>query len=341
MASRYNLRSRDTVEAEPEIQEKEPKKRRKLVVEEEEEDVSTSSPEESSSSSSRHRHRQAKENGRKNPRYVLIDPEYENRERADRSNEEDVDDGNEETTSLDGFIIPDIKPKSRLRKWVNPDIMSTNDEEAEDESYELGSVEPDVEMEPGEVEEEGEAEAEEGEGEAEGEEEVEGEEEGGGGEEEEESYFTLETNPLVDFLTAKLIKKLGPDSQIPPAFLRQAVQNAIQRAEEDLVDDYCGAVPKDEKWKVGLDEETISRLEPILKKIRETQRVTAPTIVDILEAPILMTQKAEALAFYDMIQNMEPYTPKRHYAEKELLRMIGKFDNAWTTDIPENDLEKL
>ena len=151
----------------------------------------------------------------------------------------------------------------------------------------------------------------------------------------------METNPLVDFLTAKLIKKLGPDSQIPPAFLRQAVQNAIQRAEEDLVDDYCGAVPKDEKWKVGLDEETISRLEPMLKKIREIQKVTAPTMVDILEAPILMTQKADALAFYDMIQNMEPYTPKRHYAEKELLRMIGKFDNAWTMDIPENDLEKV
>ena len=161
MASRYNLRSRDTVEAEPEIQEKEPKKRRKSVIEEEDgHDVSTSSPEESSSSSSRHR--QAKENGQKKPRYVLIDPKYENQERADRSDEGE-DDGSEETTSLDGFIVSDIKPKSRLRKWVNPDITSTHDEEAEDESYELGSVATDVEMEPGEVEEEGEEGEEEGE----------------------------------------------------------------------------------------------------------------------------------------------------------------------------------
>ena len=344
MSSRYNLRSRDANEDTPVSAEKKKKRSLEEEVVDDEEEISASKEDSSSVQSARPR--RAKEQGQKRPRYVLVDSDQENQ---DRSEEDD----SEATASLEGFIVPDKSHSTRrIKSYHSNTAEKAQDEESEDDSYEHPTDEANEQTNDEEVEDSdplstfltneiveklgntvdpsllGEAvqcaiqRAV-----------VKGKEL----QEEKDEYFAHDTNPLADFLTAKLTKKLGND--IPPEQLRQAVQNAIRRAEADLVDEYCGAVPKDEKWKVGLDDATIERLEPILMRIRQSHKITVPTIADILDAPILMSQKAEAIALYDMIQNMEPYTPKRYYTEKKLLRLIGRFENEWTIDVPEAEQE--
>jgi ATP-dependent Lon protease len=123
--------------------------------------------------------------------------------------------------------------------------------------------------------------------------------------EKEISYFDLDPKPLIDIVTKRL-KNHFPD--LEEKDLNTAVKKALKKADQELIEDYCGVIPKDSFWKKDLNKEEIETLEPDLKKIRENISLNIPTIPKILKTDLSWTEKEKAIQLYDILQNTEPFT---------------------------------
>lgn len=136
--------------------------------------------------------------------------------------------------------------------------------------------------------------------------------------ESEEEYFDLNRSPLVKLVTQRL-RKTFPD--ISEEELKTAVKVALEKA-GDLADEYCGAVPKDVSWKIGLEDDVVGSLEPELKQLRQNIQDTTPTIPKILQSGMLIAEKERALQLYDALQNLEPHTIEYMQLRMQLGDMI-------------------
>jgi ATP-dependent Lon protease len=122
--------------------------------------------------------------------------------------------------------------------------------------------------------------------------------------EDEDQYFDLDRDPLIRMVTKRLREKFPDISELE---LKEAVENAIKKADE-LTGEYCGAIPKDVSWKIGLEDDEVEVLEPELKQLREKMQENTPTISKILKSGMPTLEKQRALRLYDALQNVEPYT---------------------------------
>jgi hypothetical protein len=64
--------------------------------------------------------------------------------------------------------------------------------------------------------------------------------------------------------------------------LEEYIGDAFKSIDEKLIYDYVSAKPKDEKWKIGLSNESIKLLEPKLKEVRKNMNDKEPTIDRLL-----------------------------------------------------------
>jgi ATP-dependent Lon protease len=97
----------------------------------------------------------------------------------------------------------------------------------------------------------------------------------------------------------------------------------VSSANENIISEYCQAEPADKKWKIGLDEQTIQKLEPILMNLREKIKRTQPTMVKILNANITKKDKRKALRLYDIWMNIEPYTEEWMTMESQINTVLS------------------
>lgn len=134
-----------------------------------------------------------------------------------------------------------------------------------------------------------------------------------------ENYFDYDKEPLIDLITRNL-QRLFPN--LSNKDLNKAVKRSLKNAREDLIDEYCGSVPKDVSWKRDLSEEEIKILEPELQRLRLNIRNSAPTLQRILKAELTTFEKQDALQLYDMLQNMEPYTLEHLELSTRLSKML-------------------
>ena len=134
-----------------------------------------------------------------------------------------------------------------------------------------------------------------------------------------EEYFTLERGPIAGLISQR-IKNLIPECDFQDDELKDAVNAAMEKASADMVEEYCGVVPLDERWKSDLEESEIQTLEPELQSIRETLEKEQPSLVKILKARIPKAEKKEAVELFDILQNTEPYT----YPHKNISSRIRK-----------------
>lgn len=118
-------------------------------------------------------------------------------------------------------------------------------------------------------------------------------------------YFDLDRDPLTSFLAQRIRSKF-PD--ISDEEIRSSISSALGNARAELVDEYCGAVPKDTSWKETVDPSEIPVLEEELKQLRSNIKEKAPTIPKILSANLSSNEKERALQLYDALKNCEPYT---------------------------------
>jgi len=73
---------------------------------------------------------------------------------------------------------------------------------------------------------------------------------------------------------------------------------------------YGEAVPNINMWKLGLSPAEVRKYEPIVNAIRESTDFDQITIKQILESNLLLKDKKELIIMYDLLQNVEPYTPE-------------------------------
>jgi ATP-dependent Lon protease len=124
------------------------------------------------------------------------------------------------------------------------------------------------------------------------------------GDKSEEEYFELDISPIQNAIHSKFLK-LFPN--LPEKDLNEALNRALVNS-EDILERFCNAKPGGERWKVGLEEEKVEELEPVLKTIRtkiDNDKITLPKI---LESNIQFSDKIKAVELYDILENSEPFT---------------------------------
>lgn len=135
---------------------------------------------------------------------------------------------------------------------------------------------------------------------------------------EEPNYWNTDKAQLIDLLHNRL-SNVFPD--LDPGELELTIERALKYG-DDLASEYCGAIPKDVSWKIGLHPADIQKLEPELHHLRTVLKEETPTIPKILQSGLTFEEKKRALQLYDILQNTEPYTIMHLDTIRRLTEMI-------------------
>lgn len=127
--------------------------------------------------------------------------------------------------------------------------------------------------------------------------------------------WCLDTSVLSGILT-KGVKEAFPELDVKR--LRSTIDDVLADTGDDLIKEYCGAVPKDVSWKANLSDEKVVELEPKLEQIRMYLAFEEPTMDKILEAPATLEDRAKLIQKFDIYKNLEPYT-EDHFVLRQSL----------------------
>lgn len=154
-------------------------------------------------------------------------------------------------------------------------------------------------------------------------------------------YFAMDQKPLRDSLVASLIEQgIYPEEE--KSTLEQAVAAALIDA-RTLTNEYCAAVPADEKWKIGLSKKEVEKLETVLVPIRDALKEETPTLAKILTANIPFDRKKTAVKYFDVLNNQEPYTFD-YYRVQTMINCLlesGKDSTPEDVEMQEKALKEL
>ncbi|MFA6972755.1 MAG: AAA family ATPase [Gallionella sp.] len=117
------------------------------------------------------------------------------------------------------------------------------------------------------------------------------------------AYFKADNSKLKALLAKELVKAFKlPLSELDPILDQTLEQFPL------LTDEYSQAQPADQTWKIDLNENLVRRLEPTLISLRDELALDKPTMVKILSAHLPQEDKKRALALFDVLANIEPFT---------------------------------
>lgn len=121
----------------------------------------------------------------------------------------------------------------------------------------------------------------------------------------------------------------GLKSQFPDLDEEKLKQTLVDVCSEakDILTDFCQAKPKDTRWKTKVDAETVEKLEPILKKIREEIEKEEPTMDKILSAPLTDKERKDVVKLYDVYCNLEPYTFEYNQVRERLIKVLEMYSS--------------
>lgn len=122
-----------------------------------------------------------------------------------------------------------------------------------------------------------------------------------------EEDWVLDTALLGTVIEKKIVSKfpvLTEDSKK----LHTVILEALAEADEGIVEQYAGGKPNDKIWKLGMNEEKIAELEPLLKEARTTIEEEEPTMARILETEMSAIDRKKLIQLFDIYKNMDPYT---------------------------------
>ena len=218
----------------------------------------------------------------------------------------------------------DVQP--RKKKYVIDD--SSSEEDTDYAPSRVDEVEKEESLDEAEEEEadhedDGEEAEEEDEDEAEEEEDGDDEEDDEA-EEDPDADWEQDDTMLKSFLM-RGIKKQFPD--LDDEKLEEALTEVCKNA-KGILTEFCEARPKDVRWKAKLDEETVAKLEPILKKVREDIEAEEPTMAKILAAPLTDKERKDTVKTYDIYCNEEPYTGDYMRMRNHLIKILETYNNA-------------
>ena len=123
--------------------------------------------------------------------------------------------------------------------------------------------------------------------------------------EDENDKWNLDLDPLKKLLVSKIIEKI-PD--IDKNTIETAVKTSLEETDKIFYEEYCKLIPNDELWKVNVPENEVEKLDTTLKHLREIIKNETPSMKKILESNIPEQNKKRCIQYYDILQNMEPYS---------------------------------
>ncbi len=134
-------------------------------------------------------------------------------------------------------------------------------------------------------------------------------------------FFEPDTDDLTNDITNHLMNKFS-DLELPEKDLKKQIERSMKRAREDIFDEYCDSKPRDKRWKVGVDKQTVKELEPELKRLRLDIENKKPTMLKILTAKIPRKDKEKALQLFNLLENMDQYSEERIFQEKQISNLL-------------------
>ena len=133
-------------------------------------------------------------------------------------------------------------------------------------------------------------------------------------------YFEIDSLPLQKELVNNLSKRLN----VPHNELSEAIQEVFKSVSPYMIDDYFGARPSTNSWKVGEDPKIVGKIEKDLDQIREEMDQEIPTIPKIMSANITKDDKKRCIRLFDQMQNSEPFTSDYFRLGDEINGILGK-----------------
>jgi len=148
-------------------------------------------------------------------------------------------------------------------------------------------------------------------------------------------YFAQEQKPLRDSIVNTLVEQ-----GIYPEEDKETLENAVGVAlieARSLTNEYCSAIPADEKWKIGLPLKEVEELEKILIPIRDAMKDEIPTLVKILRANIPFDRKKTAVRYFDTLNNLEPYTQEYRNQSNMINLLLATGKDSTPADVEEQE----
>lgn len=140
-----------------------------------------------------------------------------------------------------------------------------------------------------------------------------------------EEDWILDTSLLGTVIEHKVVSKF-PELTENRKKLHVTIIEALKEADEAIVEQYAGAKPNDTIWKLGVDEEKVKELEPLLLETRERIEEEKPTMLKILETDMSSADRKKLIQIFDIYKNMEPYT-EEEFEMKERINKSIKVSN--------------
>ncbi len=134
-------------------------------------------------------------------------------------------------------------------------------------------------------------------------------------------FFEPDTDDLTNDITNHLMNKFS-DLELPEKDLKKEIERSMKRARDDVFDEYCDSKPRDKRWKIGVDKQTVKELEPELKRLRLDIENKKPTMIKILTAKIPRKDKEKALQLFNLLENMDQYSEERIFQEKQISDLL-------------------
>lgn len=120
-------------------------------------------------------------------------------------------------------------------------------------------------------------------------------------EDDKDEYFGLDSTILKNSLLESLSKSIKNPN------LKSIVSEAVEESSK-ILEEYSTIKPLDNNWKIGVRKNTIRRLAPTLKSIRDELESERPTMVKILSSHLPKEDKKKTIELFDILNNTEPYT---------------------------------
>ena len=119
--------------------------------------------------------------------------------------------------------------------------------------------------------------------------------------------------------------------QLPSDRTKHLAKTIVQHLDPRYLSTRAGVRPTDKSWRLDLSREEVDSLKPILKRIRAKINSKLPTIPKILKATVPFSNKVAAVQWFDVLQNIEPYTAQWVETKQKINRMI-KQDSSITPE---------
>ena len=155
----------------------------------------------------------------------------------------------------------------------------------------------------------------------------------------ENHFFEPDTEDLSNEITNSVMKTFS-GLGLSEKDLKKAIEHSMKQARSDVFDEYCDSKPRDKRWKIGLDKNSVKSLEPELRGLRLDIQNEKPTIPKILASRITRADKKKALDLFNILENTEQYSMERMEIE-DIIRNILKIGKGMGEDLERYEKEEV